>query len=176
MKNTLISKNMIMLIVASVMLIVITSCNPTERRMKKIFKNYIFEEDNTEITNIEINKIEPVYINDYTEDPEYQKIEEDYNSFVDYVDYYYNTLTKWRSSSSDEEIEKAYEMYYKCVEARDGCIHKANDFRNNFEPYMLGYKASLRCKAKTFYGEGYVKVEVIFNPDITEVISSRGID
>ena len=161
----------IMLLLASLMLITITSCNSNERKAKKLIKNYCLEEDNIEVYDIKISKMEPVYINDYTEDPEYQKIEEDYNSFVDYVDYYYNTLTKWRSSSSEEEIEKAYEMYYKCVEARDGLVNKANMIKESFVPYQLGYSMTGRFTAKRWNGEGYWRFEVLFNPEMTKVIS-----
>ena len=159
------------LLLASLILVTITSCNSNERKAKKLIKNYCLEEENIEVYDIKINKTEPVYINDYTEEPEYKKIEKDYNSFVDWADYYYNVLTKYRSIKSKEEIEEAYEMYNKFIEARDDCVNKANIIKENFEPYLLGYSMIGRFKAKMWNGEGYLRFEVLFDPEMTKVIS-----
>ena len=159
------------LLLALLMLVTITSCNSNERKAKKLIKNYCLEKDNIEVYDIKMNKMEPVYINDYTEEPEYKDIEENYNSLENSIEFYYNTLTKWRSTRSDEEIERAYEMYYKCVEARDGLVNKANMIKESFEPYQLGYSVKGRFTAKRWNGEGYWRFEALFNPEMTKVIS-----
>lgn len=70
------------LLLALLMLVTITSCNSNERKVKKQIKNYCLEQDNIEVYNIKINKMEPMYINDYTETQEYKTIEEEYNDII----------------------------------------------------------------------------------------------
>lgn len=171
------------LLLASLMLITINSCNSNERKVKKQIKNYCLEQDNIEVYNIKINKMEPMYINDYTETQEYKTIEEEYNDIISKLTYCENTIeimteyiNKTRSVynhcyEEDDELDEIYDSYDYYMVARDNCIKKINDIKDNFEPYLLGYNMTGRCKAKLSTGVGYVGLYVLFNPEMTEILS-----
>ena len=177
------------LLLALLMLVTITSCNSNERKAKKLIKDYCLEKDNIEVYDIKINKMEPVYINDYTEDPGYKKLEEKYNDIIKQLDYCeerisistdylnekrsykYLTLDPEEEKELENETEEWYDRHDEYAATRDIYILQAKKIASDFEPYLLGYNMIGRCKAKMFTGEGYVRLYVLFNPDITEIIS-----
>lgn len=158
----------------SIMMLSLTSCNSNERRAKKMIKEYLLTSDRfsgvIKLEQFKPYELEEIFINDWTQDPEYISKNKIYRELKEDMDYYENRYVDYYDILSRSEREDCRNSYNQCVEARQRITEWTADFRKKFQPYVCGYSMKVFFVFENeFGGKSKTTETFIFDPEFTSV-------
>lgn len=156
----------------SIMVLSLVSCNSNERKAKKMIKEYLLT-SNAGVIKLEQFKpyeLEEIYINEWTQDPEYISKNKTYRELQEDMDYYKHQYEEFYDILSRSERETWINLYNQCVEDLQRIEEWADDFSEKFQPYLYGYSMkAFFVFENEFGGKSKTTETFIFDPEFTSV-------